>query len=494
MWLTDGTVDLFGAETALIQIEPDKARRWHFLRTPGRVVSLEDIKSAVSSLGPDIERDIREGEARKFTYEPGMAYIGWCDSPKIQIGTRRPPSSLLEAVVRPSAIPIPSNNILELAEESKSRSVNLNFQVGFSGIATAEVGGERGRERTYTVPNLNRFISPEQFPTFEETLAEAKSTPCILWDNWAKRAWLLPGITALLFTSLCRIEKLGWAVHDMTYAEPSDDPRGSAQGCLLDNQAKKIMTKTSGLLKERFSVFVQRVWSGMIDAEKVRRSRGGEGTKHRVNGVVFGYDLADLLSSRSVKLRYLDSGLAGRNLESWVRLAQEDDVMVIFCGRIGPVIDCKWVEHVEADGNDEQAVPYSCSCSDSCRDWPSTNGVLSTFLQDLSSFSSKDWKSEASNSLPIRQGITWTPTGLDLFEHGRNRRSGGTACTCCQMMERLQSFKRTDRPDRRPNKIIRFALWISRQPEEGAASFRFLEWFDKHWAVRFGLKQDEPPN
>ncbi|KAL9568935.1 hypothetical protein ACKAV7_006921 [Fusarium commune] len=491
MWLTDKRVVLFGAETALIQIEPYEARRWHFLRTPGRIVRLEDIKLAVPSLDPNIEWDIPESEPRKFTYEPGMAYIGWCDSPMIKIGTRRPSKSLLAAVIRPSPIPVPTNNILELAEESKGRSVNLNFQVGFSGIVAAGAGGDRSRGRTYMVSNLNRFVPHESFPPFEVTLEQAISTPCILWDNFAKRSWLLPGITALLFTTLCRIEKLEWTVDGMTYAHTSNDACRSAKDCLLENQEKRIRTKTGGLLTEPFAEFVQQVWSGMNDAEKVCRRHGGEGTKHTKEDVVFGYDLTDLLGSRSVKLRYLDSNIAGNNLRSWVQLAQQDDVMVIFCGRIGPVIDCHWVEPVEADGNGEQAVACSCSCSDSCRSLGNTEGVLSSLLEDLRSFSDTDWGTQTSDSVTLRQGITWKARitrGFHLFEHERQQHNQGTACTCCQSLERLQSLDST----RKPGMIRRVWDLLTGQPGEGVDIYKPRE-LNGPWAVRFGLVRPIKP-
>jgi len=435
-------------------------------------------------LESNIEWDIYKGKPRKFTYQPGMVYISWCNFPKVKIGTLLPPQSLLDDVIRPSNISKMDNDIPELAQESTTRSVSLTFMVGMPGIAsiTPGVGGSKGKQ--FRMANHIRQVPNEFFSSFEETLESAKKTLCILWDNSAKRAWLLPGVTALLFTTLCRIKDLKWTVQGMEYPVASAEASEPAEACLRKNEKSTITKQSGDTLTELFGIFVQRVWSGMTDADKISRTHGGEGKKHPIPNKVFGYDLADLFGCRFIRLRYLDTDSVGNNLKSWMRLAQVDDIMVIFCGRTGRVIDCDWNEHVEADDNGEEA--GSCSCSASCCDQSDDRGVLSCLLQDLRKLSSTDWEKEASNILTIRPGITWTARGTRPYLFGHTPLHPGAPCACCKKLERLQSVGDTGRSGQRPGRMARLWTWLARRPGANVDNPGRPDWLGRPYAVRFG--------
>jgi hypothetical protein len=220
----------------------------------------------------------------------------------------------------------------------------------------------------------------------------------------------------------------------------------------------------------------------MTNADKICRINGGQGKKHRQRRVVFRYDLADLFRSEAIKLRYVKVSIVGNNLESWVRLAQEDNIMVIFYGCTGRVIECSWKKDVEADDNLGGGA-VSCSCSSSCWDQQETKGVLGCLLQDLRAFSTTDWET-ASNILTIRPGIMWTATGTGphLFGHNQTPSPADAPCACCGKLDRLQSVEKR----RSSSRMARLVTWAARQAGVNVGNPGCPDWFDRPYAVRFG--------
>ncbi len=502
-WHTETGVVLFGADIALAQLAPVESRRWHVVRTPGELISPLHVEKGITSsrhpvtlrqelefwdllsagsTGPRegaIESWVKRGhetqerklDLEEFSYQEGMVYVGWCSEPSVVLGSQRPSQALLRTLDQRSGVLAVTNNIISLANVNTARVWNIaaTFQVLGVGL-TGNFGQQYGKQGNVQ-PLAVGLRSNELFC---EQLQHISLTPCILWDDTLKRAWLVPGTCALLFVSLCYFARLGLTFNgDIQYATPSNDAAASATRCIERNEAL-VLTNQNVPAGTTFGHLVLWQWQNMQEAQTVCRSTTTN-SKHVRPGVVFGYDLYDMLGPGRVVLRCLDERRAGRNLRGWEPLAQEDATQVIFCKSIGPVIQCV----SEAC----PGAPCQAFCDDSATG--RAQGVLACLLQDFKRFFEQDWDQYPQTSrLLVGTGFEWVPRGRDPFGHvERPPHQPGTPCRCCEQLGRLQAII----PARHESAFTRcFRRWV-RQCVEKSDIFTNAMWLDQPLAVRFGL-------
>ncbi|KAK9482464.1 hypothetical protein V1527DRAFT_485690 [Lipomyces starkeyi] len=476
-WLVDDdTLILKGFDTALIPLRPVEHKRWHFIQTPGKQITLEDIYQTNTALRLRLNKS--QEEWKTYIDQAGKVYVGWCDAPVVTIGTEKPDSKLLEDVAAISRVN-ECREIIELEGKSTSRSGTVAATGGFPGGGFT-VSGTDARGKQFKLVPLSTPLPVAN--GFEETLLNAEATPCILWDESLERAWLLPAVSALLFACICYIERVGYTFYRTTgngcfqYARASNDAAKSARECFRENAGLR-KTWSNNILgpQDTFETIVQDVWAWMLQAQEVCKSKRTH-RKYELNGRILGYSLSDIIGSRVVKLRELRVNSETPNLKSWEWLARHQDLHMIFCGRVGSVITCK-------------SEVSLCSCSADC-DMQDTRGVLSCFLQDLRSFyGGARWSSSSASCLPIADDFQWIPTGQleHLFDHPGKPLPANGACDCCTKLDRLQSIK-----DNRVStsivsyfkSLLRFSPRQERQDERPA--FETAPWLLQPVALRFG--------
>lgn len=508
-WLTDYGAILLGHDTALIQLRPVEDRRWHAVRTPGKLITPFDIMQIIQSSVPsgpaglgaeseDVGRSIlsvvsssagilsqpqlRESngaikksmdrgkhaqvlKSEPFTYPEGRVFVGWCSEPRVTIGTERPSNPFLESFDHDSGVPEVTNDIVALSSVSSVTTVSLGVSLGFmSKLATVNIAHASGSQESVQ-PATYRHENQLPF----DTLRTAKLTPCILWDDSVKRAWLLPGVSALCFISLCIFARLELNFDsDVTFAIPSNDAGQSASNCLKAN-ASLTMVKDDGTNGPTFGWLVKQVWDGMMAANDVCYANTNR-RKHVREGVVFGYDIYDLFGSGHVVLRCLDENRAGASLHSWAPLARLERVQVIFCKKVGSVIEC---------------AAQTCAgtpCGQYCLNFDGTSGVLSCLLPDLERFCGQDWdKYSQSRRLLIKNGFEWIPRlprRGGLFAHLGTRLNANGVCECCAELDRLQ----------RLDQVGNASLWQRIKKAFRERPYNFADnWSSLQYAVRFGL-------
>ncbi len=496
----DGGVVLLGLDTALVQLAPIETRRWHVVRgqgtsifpwlpgamagTPPSTLNLQresEARKIVESLSADPtglkegamktwvrlrqrSRETRPDLEDKFGYARGKVYVGWCSEPIVTIGSSKPSEEFLDRFDRQTNVPEVTNNIVALANVNDVQVWNLGAKLGFMGFGV-DGGYARHHGEQRAVQPLAAEVRLNHL--FRSQLRSARLTPCILWDDTLRRAWLVPGTCALLFASLCYFARLGLSFdRDIQYATPSNDAAMSAQNCLLGNQLLQLTTEgePDGVT---FGRLVLDMWEDMQKAQAVCRSTVSN-RKHVRPGVVFGYDLYDLLGPGRVALRYLDERVAGPSLRGWEPLARLENTQVIFCNSVGQVIVCV--------SRSCPGAPCQGFCESASR---GTSGILSCLLQDFKTFFSKDWDSYAqSGTLLVRSGFEWVPRGPDPFGHSSHHpHVPGSPCQCCARLDRLQAIM----PVRRffLTRVLR--RWLVRDDR-----FNNAVWLNQPLAVRFG--------
>jgi hypothetical protein len=501
---TDDGVILFGTDIALIQRAPVETRLWHVVRRPGEFIPTLPLEKALASshqpseppreleflstiepvgASSDLEagaikswvkwrRDARRAKSdlEDFQYPAGSVYVGWCCEPIVTMGTTAPTREFLERFDEASEVRRVrvTDNIVALASVNNVRVWNLGFKLGFMGFGGVDgtVGGQHGEEAK--VPPL--AIDLRQRRLFSATLRSLRATPCILWDDTLRRAWLVPGTCALLFISLCYFALLELTFDgEVRYATPSNDPATSAETCLIENRSLRL-TNEGEPEGVTFGALVLELWHEMEQAQRVCWSTPSN-VKHAKEGVVFGYDLHDLLGTGHVALRYLDRNRAGPSLPSWEPLARLDTTQVIFCKSVGQVIRCA-----------SEKCP-GAPCRESCeRTDVGPPGVLACLLQDFRRFFSEDWDRYAqSGTLLVQHGFEWVPRGPDPFGHNsRSAHVPGAPCQCCAQVNRLQAIE----PVRRESFLARHFRRLFRFTRRDY--FRNAMWLDQRLAVRFG--------
>lgn len=481
---TDYGVVFFGFDVALIQLPPVQTRKWHVVRTPGKLITPVDILEAIKSslqLSPGtdelekLQKDIsaqnlgteeRKGELENDPYLAGNVYVGWCDEPRACIGITRPSREFLNDFDNQSGVSAVDSNMMQLANVTTTTTVNVGISLKVLG---AGLGVNLAQALGQQFVPATTAVKQQVFRLFAIWLHNVARTPCILWDDSVKRAWLLPGAAVLLFASLCHFENLGLTFdRPITYAEDnSDDLFTSASRCLEINQPLRL-TRDGQPIEITFGDLVTDLWSSMTEASTILCYSSQTHRKHVKEGIVFGYDLYDLLGTGHVVLRYLDKSRAGPNLRCWEPLARLDGLQVIFCNRVGQVIKCR----------SENCMGAPCQLP--CQNFESTKGVLSCLLQDFKRFFAQDWEDYPQRGiLAVKNGMGWIPSGWSMIQHSSRDSSSNGVCACCAQLDRLQSVRCLGL-----SKFERFRRHIGWSLS--SSLFTDTRWLNEHVAVRFG--------
>jgi hypothetical protein len=511
-WFTEYGVVLFGFDTALIQLKPFESRRWHVVRTQGVLMTpnklLEALKPAYpsnvlgrkpeltsvcdaiqSSLGSStgtekpkseqlqgeissMKRDSHAGTANStnFDYPEGKVYAGWCDSPTVSIGAMAPNLDILDCLNSPTTVPMVTDPIMALTSVSTVQNFTFSARFGFLGNT---IGGDftRGRTRNRIVQATT--VRHQASILAQQLLRRAEETPVILWDDTVQRAWLLPGITALLFISICQCQALDLDFEaPLQYVAPSNNSIGPARRCLETNWLRRLVSNrylSRGPTDIMFGDIVTDTWASMEMAQAVCKNTT-TGRKHVKKGVVFGYGLYDALTTGNIHLRYLNENQFGANIASWEPLARKEELHVIFCRRVGSVIQCA---NTRCSGT---------PCGNFCQNIAGTRAILSCLLPDLRKYFGHEWeKYSVSGILPVTPGFEWIPTRPEIFTHINRHLPANGVCECCSELDRLQTIKRHVEPSWL-NAVLRRPYLFRRTP----VPFRSSTWLGENYAVRFG--------
>lgn len=521
---------IFGVDTALFPAGQE--RRWHLLRT--------DKIRGISGLLFNAHSRLKRSASAPHKLPEGKVYVGWCDTPLIKSGTTIP------ADLPRSAVP-PHPGFEEISGRSVAKQGNMTITAGAFGTS-ASVSGGQTRTKMYKSGPVQAARSKDQ--DFHRVLSNASETPCILWDDSVKRAWLLPAVSALLFASLCYVKinkyefkaepvlhsastsnteaaqsrSIGarFGVRSMvasllqsinswirtqpastsdikteepTYAQPSNNANKSAVSCLRDNYFREVLTADGWKVPENepitFRDIVMRIWGRMVVAEELCYSPQSTQMLGS-DDELLGYDLREAISDGPIYLRSINVN-AMPSLSSWCRLARARRLQIIFCGKVGSVIECS---------------SPNCSpcCSEACQTQSAARGTLSCLLQDLKSFYGEaGWNSPLCLPIgPIGSNLGWIPSGHECLSHSNTGllKADGP-CACCADLDRLQSIAlRIGMPERHSAFAAinrKWNAWVrkisgQRRPMQEEVS----EWLDNealqgYGAIRFGRSVTRPP-
>lgn len=376
----DGTI-LFGFDTALIPLNPPESRRWHFLATKGKQITPARVKK---EFGEENER--MEGSNVRFVgrlehdYRKGNVYVGWCAAPVVKIGTVDSDTAPVGDISMSSGLSC-VKEFEELAEKSSGKDVSFFSRIGFLGFSVGASGGKKEEKKFKQVSVVAKHTLESNF---EGILSAARSTPCILWDQFAGRAWLVSAISALLFASM-RYAK--WR----NYSFKRSQTNGQYEPATVDH-APEFTNTTTGpeaalrqsqllLVDEAdgvtvndeilFENIVKRMWSEMSIGYDLCFS-SVTGSKLEIKESIIGYDLNEAVCG---KRKYLRSLPVSRCMKSWQPLAYFKDAQVIFCRDMGTVIRCN------------SPTPESLDCC--TQNYP--KGALSCLIEDLRTFYGECW-------------------------------------------------------------------------------------------------------
>lgn len=494
-WDTKNGFVLFGVDTALVQLVPVETRRWHVVRRPGELISpLHVEKLITSSLHPEALRQEfefwgsmganegaikswaerrhknrgKKSDQENFSYQKGtMVYVGWCNKPTVRLSTEAPSLTFLNKFDQQTTVPAVTKDIIALKSVTNVTVWNLAVSLSFMG---AGVTGGVAHQHAEARDSQQMAIDLQSNGLLCARIRRINRTPCILWDDTLRRAWLVPGTCALLFVSLCYFARLGLTFdREIEYAESSNDAATSAENCIRENGTLELTNEREprGIT---FLNLVLKQWRDMEEAQKVCYSHPNN-MKHVKPGIVFGYGLYDLLGTGRVALRYLDERTAGASLRSWEPLARQDTTQVIFCRSVGQVISC--------DAGECPGAPCGRYCESNALSVP---GILAGLLQDFKRFFGERWDQyEQRGTLLVGDGFEWVPRGRNPFGHTDHPpHDPGKPCQCCDRLERLQAII----PVKQREFILKRALrkWLGRG--DGLIDPMLLE---QRLAVRFGL-------
>lgn len=376
----DGTI-LFGFDTALIPLDPPKSRRWHFLATKGKQITPARVKKEFG-----IENDKIEGSNVRFAgtleqdHREGNVYVGWCTAPVVTIGKVDSDTAPVGDISMSSGLDR-VKELEELVERSSGKDVSFFSRIGFLGSSVGASGGNKREKKFKQASIVAKYKLENQF---EGVLSSARSTPCILWDHSAGRAWLISAISALLFASMRYIKWRRYSFkksqingqYEAATVDLATDFTNTTIGpedALRKNQLL-LVDKAAGVTVNdeiSFGYIVKRMWTEMSIGYDLC-SGSIAGTKLEEKGSILGYDLNEAVCENR---KYLRSLPVTPCMESWQPLAYFKDPQIIFCRDIGTVIRCN------------SPAPESQDCT--TRNYP--EGALSCLIEDLRTFYGECW-------------------------------------------------------------------------------------------------------
>ena len=395
MTTEDGTL-FFGFDTALIPLDPPESRRWHFLVTEGRQITLARVKKAFGS-------NRFQGEI-KPEYRTGNVYVGWCAYPVVTVGSKGSDTLPIEEIMMSSGVPS-VKKLEESVERSSSRDVSLFSRIGFLGSSVGVTWGGKKEKKFKEI-----LVASKRTPkdNIEGILSSARA-PCILWDHSTQRAWLISTVSVLLLASLRHVE---WKQYSfkmeqangqlepamIRYACRSDNTSTEAESTLRKNLMLQVDKAGGVTVNENISLehIVKRIWFEMSSGEDVCFS-DVTGCKLEQKGFLLGYDLNEAICETGKCLRALP---ISECIKSWQPLAHVKNTQVIFGRGIGAVVECD-----------------SSTGSDRCCTPKYPEGTLSCLFQDLRIFYGECWgmfdQPTQTGGLPIGPDHEWVPKGWE---------------------------------------------------------------------------------
>lgn len=387
----DGTI-LFGFDTALIPLDPPESRRWHFLATKGKQITPARVKKEFSKGNDKMKgSNVRFAGALEQDHRKGNVYVGWCAAPVVKIGIVDADTAPVADISMSSGLDC-VKELDELAEKSSGRDVSFFSRIGFLGFSVGASGGKKKEKKFKQVSVVAKYTLESQF---EGILSSALSTPCILWDQFAGRAWLVSAISALLFASMRYVKwrkysfkrkktngQYGKATVD--HATGFTNTTTGPEVALRQNQLLLVDKADGETVNDEISFenIVKRMWSEMSIGYDLCFS-SVTGTKLEKEGSIFGYDLNEAVCGG---MKYLRSLPVSRCMKSWQPLADFKDAQVIFCRNVGTVIKCN------------SPTPESLDCC--TRNYP--KGALSCLIEDLRIFYGECWDKPLNLPAPLR--------------------------------------------------------------------------------------------
>jgi len=177
---------------------------------------------------------------------------------------------------------------------------------------------------------------------FGRVVTQASSIRVIIFDNKTKKAWMVPAVVALLFSSLCLIEKENFMRFEdksgnavfFTYASKSHNAEESAAEALESNR-DIFMRRLESYRREAFSDLIKAIWYDMTRGENICRNESTGQLVYEKNRV-FGYDLSEAILGKAIHLRGFKADGATAN---WATLTKE--IPVIFVADVGRVIQTR---------------------------------------------------------------------------------------------------------------------------------------------------------
>ena len=376
----DGTI-LFGFDTALIPLDPPESRRWHFLATKGKQITPARVKREFGK-----ENEKMEGSNTRFAgtldhdHRKGNVYVGWCAAPVVKIGIVDSDTAPVGDISMSSGLDC-VEELEELAEKSSGKDVSFFSRIGFLGFSVGASGGQKKEKKFKQVSVVAKYTLESHF---EGILSSARSTPCILWDQFAGRAWLVSAISALLFASMRYVKwrkysfkrnqingQCGPATLD--HAPEFTNTTTGPEAALRQNQLLLVDEADGVTVNDEisFEYIVKRMWSEMSIGYDLCFS-SVPGSKFKIKDSIIGYDLNEAVCG---KRKYLRSLPVSPCMKSWQPLAYFKDAQVIFCRDMGTVIRCN------------SPTPESLDCC--TRNYP--KGALSCLIEDLRNFYGERW-------------------------------------------------------------------------------------------------------
>jgi len=354
----------FGFDTALIPLAPLESRRWHLLVTNGRQITSTRVKREFcdSRLQDKIEDDYTRN-----------VYVGWCDTAVFVIGAKNSNTISLNNISMSFGVP-EFKKYEELVERSSAKDASFLARVGFLGFSIGATG-ESKKEKKF---KLGLVVAKRTLPdNFEGILTLARTTPCILWDEFVKRSWLIPASSILLFASLRYVrwkrysfksEQDGqFQLATIQFAKESIDPTTVAESTLRKSQKLLVHEANGETVNDSllYEDIVKQMWVDMSDGEDVCRS-DTIGLKIKKPGYLIGYDMSEAICYKKKQLR---SKKITECMKIWQPLALREESQVIFCREIGNIVRCD-----SPMGSDD-------CCTQNC-----IEGALSCLFQDLRTF------------------------------------------------------------------------------------------------------------
>lgn len=375
----EGTI-LFGFDTALIPLDPPESRRWHFLATKGRQITPARVKKEFGKRKEKKEgSDVRFPGEIEHEYRKGNVYVGWCAAPVVKIGTIDSDMTPVDDISMSSGLRR-VKEFEELAEKSSGKDVSFFSRIGLLGFSVGASGGKKKEKKFKQVSVVAKYT---QEGNFEGILTSARATPCILWDQSAKRAWLVSAVSALLFASMryAKWKKYSFKTsqtngqyepatvdHPPEFTNTTTGPETALRQSqmLLVDEADGVTVNDTIL----FENIVKRMWSEMSIGDDLCFS-SVTGSRFEIKDSIIGYDLNEAVCGTR---KYLRSMWVSPCIKSWQPLAHVRETQVIFCRDMGTVIRC----------NSPTETLDCCT-----RDYP--KGALSCLIEDLRAFYGECW-------------------------------------------------------------------------------------------------------